>query len=164
MLYDYDKKTFETIRTLPQGFYLSYDKKKNVVLTIKALPGEVSSIVKGLPITLYLVKDEKLTTLYLLDHPTMPFYFKGMNFSSEDEEYKNFEVVVVDLIKAKSFTLVVMNEAHYQIINSKISKENSISLFKEWLNNEEQVFEIVLSSSSFNIENMRLILFYIWRK
>lgn len=154
MLYDYDKITLEKIQSLPQGFYLSHDKEKNVVLTIKVLPGEITSIVKGFPITLYLIKDEKLTTLYILDHPTMPFYFKGMNFSDEDKEYKNFEEVVIDLIKAESFKLVVMNETHYQIINSKINKENSINLFKEWLINEQQVFEIVLSDNSFSTDNI----------
>ncbi|WP_166919776.1 hypothetical protein [Flavobacterium poyangense] len=153
MLYDYDKITLEKIQGLPQGFYLSYDKEKNVVLTLKVLPGEVSSIVKGIPITLYLIKNEKLITLYILDHPEMPFFFKGMKFSRQDNEYKNFEEVVIDLIKAESFKLVVMNETHYQIINSKISKENSINLFKEWLNNKEQVFEIVLSDSSFRTDN-----------
>lgn len=154
MLYDYDKKTFEKIQSLPQGFYLNYDKKKNLVLTIKVLAGVLASIVKGCPITLYLIKDEKLTTLYIMDHPTMPLYFKGINFSEEDKDFKNFEAVVIDLIKAESFTLVVMNETHYQIVNSKISKKNSFNLFVKWLADGEQVFEIILSNSSFSTDNM----------
>ena len=154
MLYDYNKETFEKIQSLPQGFYLNYDKKKNLVLTIKVLAGVLASIVKGCPITLYLIKDEKLITLYIMDHPIMPLYFKGINFSEEDKDFKNFEAVVIDLIKAESFTLVVMNETHYQIVNSKISKKNSFNLFLKWLADSEQVFEIILSNSSFSTDNM----------
>jgi len=154
MLYDYDEITLGKIQGLPQGFYLSYDKEKNVVLTFKLLPGELSSIVKGFPITLYLSKDEKLITLFILDHPKMPFFIKGINFSRQDEEYEDFEQIVIDLIKAESFTLVVINETHYQIVNTKIRKENSINFFKEWLNTEKQAFEIVLSDSNFSTEKI----------
>lgn len=154
MLYDYEKKTFERIQTLPQGFYLSYDNDGNVVLSIKAVAGVVTSIVKGCQITLYLIKDEKLTTLYIMDNPQMPLYFKGVNFSGLDNEFPDFEKVVMDLIKADRFTLVLMNEANYQIANSKINKVNSINIFKKWLEENEQVFEITLSNISLNTENM----------
>lgn len=128
MLYDYEKKIFERIQTLPQGFYLSYNNEGNVVLSIKAVAGVVTSIVKGCQITLYLIKDEKLTTLYIMDNPQMPLYFKGMNFSGPDTEFPDFEKVVIDLIKAERFTLVLMNEANYQIANSKINKANSFNI------------------------------------
>ncbi|CAA9200982.1 hypothetical protein [Flavobacterium collinsii] len=154
MLYDYEKKTFERIQTLPQGFYLSYDNDGNVVLSIKAVAGVVTSIVKGCQITLYLIKDEKLTTLYIMDNPQMPLYFKGVNFSGLDNEFPDFEKVVMDLIKAERFTLVLMNEANYQIANSKINKVNSINIFKKWLEENEQVFEITLSNISLSTENM----------
>lgn len=154
MLHDYEKMTFERIQTLPQGFYLSYDNDGNVVLSIKAVAGVVTSIVKGCPITLYLIKDEKLTTLYIIDNPQMPLYFKGMDFTDKHTEFPNFEEVVIELIKAESFSLVLLNEANYQIANSKINKANSINIFKKWLGDSEQVFEIILSNTSLKTENM----------
>jgi len=154
MLHDYEKKTFERIQTLPQGFYLSYDTSRNVILSIKAVSGVVNSIVKGCPINLYLIKDEKPTTLYIMDNAQMPLYFKGLDFSDRDSEFPDYEGVVIDLIKAQSFTLVLLNEANYQIANSKINKANSLNIFKNWLGDSELVFEITLSNSSLSTENM----------
>lgn len=148
-LYNYDKSTFEKIQTLVQGFYLSYDSKKNIILTIKSHSGLISSIVKGCPINLYLTKYDKLTTLYIVDNERNPQYFKGANFSNDDIEFKNFESIVINLIKATNFTLIVMNETHYQIVNANITKENSFKLFNDWVYNEEKVFEIQLSNINF---------------
>jgi hypothetical protein len=71
-LYNYDKNTFEKIQGLPQGFYLSYDSEKKVVLSIKSLAGLVSALVQGCPVNLALTKDEKLTTLYIIDNERNP--------------------------------------------------------------------------------------------
>jgi hypothetical protein len=155
-LYNYDKSTFEKIQTLVQGFYLSYDSKKSIILTIKSHSGLISSLVKGCPINLYLTKDDKFTTLYIMDNERNPQYFKGSNFSKNDTEYKKFESIVINLIKDEKFTLIVMNETHYQIINAIITKENSFKFFNDWLCSEEKVFEIQLSNISFTNEKKLL--------
>lgn len=151
-LYNYDKNTFEKIQGLPQGFYLSYDSEKKVVLSVKSLAGLVSALVQGCPINLALTKDEKLTTLYIIDNERNPQYFKGNNFSKCDNKYGNFETIVIDLIRSTKFKLIILNETHYQIVNANINKENSFDLFNEWLHSKEKEFEIQLSNISFSNE------------
>lgn len=155
-LYKYDKTTLEKIQSLPQGFYISYDSQKRVVLSIKSMSGLITTLVKGCPINLLLSKSDKLTTLYIIDNPINPQYFKGKGFSSHDTEYQNYESIVIDLIKSTEFKLIILNESNYQIANLNIKKENSINLFNNWLSDVEDEFELQISNMSF-IDEKKII-------
>ncbi len=155
-LYNYDKSTREKIESLPQGFFLSYDSQKNVVLSIKAIPGLISSLIKGCSISLYLTKDDPLVTLFIVDNPNNPYYFKGNNFSAQSKEFGNVETIIIDLIKATSFKLIILNETNYQIVNADITKENSQSVFNSWQNADNTEFEIEISNLSFK-DNEKII-------
>ncbi|GAK91815.1 hypothetical protein JCM19297_1696 [Nonlabens ulvanivorans] len=148
-LYNYDKKTLEKLQSLVQGFYLSYDSEKKVVLSIKSTAGLITSMIKGCPINLSLNKRESLINLFVIDNKNNPQYYRGNGFSKLNNEFENFESIVIDLIKSINFRLVILNEANYQIINTNIKKKNSINTFKDWVNNLTEEFEINLSNINF---------------
>ncbi|MGY5353493.1 hypothetical protein [Wenyingzhuangia sp. IMCC45467] len=151
-LYNYDEKTLERLENLPQGFYINYDSEKEIVLSLKGTAGLVTSIIKGCPINLYLNKKDSLVTLYIIDNKINPQYFVGNNFSKLDNEFKNFESVVIELIKSIKFRLIILNDANYQIVNTLIEKENYLDHFKNWINNNNEEFEINLSNKDFSNE------------
>lgn len=145
---NYDDLISERIMSLRQGFYLNYNLERNVVLTIKAIPGLIYSLLKGSEISLSLSKSEEEIMLYVNDNKHRPYYFKGYGFSERSEI--SIEKIVIDLIKSRDFQLVILNEANYQIVDAVISKEDLTYLLNNWLKNDQDELIIPLSKRPLN--------------
>lgn len=125
----YNQGTLDKLETLAQGFFLSYDSENRVVISIKVTAGIITSIIKGCPFQFEINKKDSLTTLSILDNALFPFNISGKDFSKKNNQFEDFENVLIDLIKTTIVKVIVLNESNYQIINFDLEKLDYWELF-----------------------------------
>ncbi|MGV9004989.1 hypothetical protein [Flavobacterium sp.] len=149
-MYIYDTETFEKIRSLEQGYIIRFDSNFEIVIAIKTDIALLTNLINGCPFHFLINKKNSYTSLIIEDNKESPFYITAKDFSKTNSDFKNFENIIIDLLKSEKITVNYFNDSNFQLFTTELNKNNDFQNFINWVNsNNENEYQIEIKNIAF---------------